>query len=170
VLGPKTRKLVLTTHIVSSVGWLGAVLAVLALAIVGTTSDDTRSIRGVYVAMELTAWSVLVPLSLSSLLSGIVQSLGTKWGLFRHYWVVIKLAITLLATVVLLLYTETLDYLAGEARASRPDLELLRTPSVIAHAGVAVLLLITATVLAVYKPRGLTRHGLRKQSESRSGA
>jgi hypothetical protein len=170
---PRLRKLALTAHVTSSVGWLGAVASVLALAVAGMTSDDAETVRAAYLAMQLTAWVVLVPLAVASLLTGLVQSLGTKWGLFRHYWVLAKLLITVVSTIVLLLYTQTLGSLAGVAAAttlSSGDLAVLRTPSVVLHAGAALLLLIVATTLAVYKPPGLTRYGWRKQHEQRSAS
>jgi ABC-type nickel/cobalt efflux system permease component RcnA len=80
------RKLVLTAHITFSVGWLGAVAVFLALAIAGLTSRDPQMVRAAYSAMELTARFVIVPLAIASLFSGLIQSLGTPWGLFRHYW------------------------------------------------------------------------------------
>jgi len=129
-------------------------------------------VRAAYLVMEPAGWFVLVPLSLASLLTGLVQSLGTTWGLFRHYWVLFKLLINVVATIVLLLYMQTLSYLAGlaaETTASTGDLSGLRSPSAVVHAGAALLLLLMATVLAVYKPRGMTRHGQRKQQEQRMG-
>lgn len=161
---PSVRKFMLTTHVVSSVGWLGAVGVSLALAIAGMTSGDAQLVRAAYVAMELIGWFVLVPLSFASLLTGLVQSLGTKWGLFRHYWVLAKLVINVFATTVLLLYTQTLGYLgdlAADTTLSSDDLLGMRSPSPALHAGAALLLLLVATVLAVYKPRGLTRYGQR---------
>jgi hypothetical protein len=166
----RVRKFALTAHVVSSVGWLGAVGGVLALAVAGMTSDDTQTVQAAYLAMELTAWVVLIPLALASLLTGLVQALGTKWGLFRHYWVLAKLVITVVSTVVLLLYTQTLKSqadVAATAALSSDDLAVLRTPSVVLHASAALLLLIVATTLAVYKPAGLTRYGWRKQHEQR---
>jgi uncharacterized membrane protein len=169
----RVRKFALTAHVISSVGWLGAIGGVLGLAIAGISSDDAQTVQAAYLAMELTAWVVLVPLALASLLTGLVQSLGTKWGLFRHYWVLAKLLITVVSTVVLLMYTQTLKSLADVAvgtTLSRDDLAVLRTPSVVLHAGAALLLLIAATTLAVYKPAGLTRYGWRKQHEQRPAA
>ena len=168
---PRLRRFALMAHVVASVGWLGAVIIVLALAVAGLSSDDPRTLRAVYLAMDLTAWSVLVPLALASLVTGIVQALGTKWGLFRHYWVVVKLLITAFATVVLLLYTQTLDQLAdvaAQAPLSAEDLGVLQTPSVVLHSVIALLLLLGATALAVFKPAGLTRYGWRKQLEQRA--
>jgi hypothetical protein len=120
--------------------------------------------------MEAIGWFVLVPFSLASLLTGVVQSLGTKWGLFRHYWVLVKLLINVVATVILLLYMQTLSSLAGVAAESTLDLSGLRDPSPVLHAGAALLLLLAATTLAVYKPRGMTRYGQRKQHEERMAA
>jgi len=170
---PRLRKFVLTAHVVSSVGWLGAVAVFLALAVAGLTSQDAQVVRAVYLAMESTGWFVLVPLSLASLVTGLLQSLGTKWGLFRHYWVVVKLVINVVATIVLLLYMQTLSHLAGVASdttLSSSDPSELSSPSPALHAGVALLLLLVAAVLSVYKPSGMTRYGWRKQQEKRVAA
>ena len=163
---PRVRKLALTAHVVSSVGWLGAVCAVLALALAGLVGDDPRTVRAVYVAMDVTGWSLLVPLSVASLVTGIVQGLGTPWGLVRHYWVLFKLLITIVATAVLLLYTQTLAELAAVAASQSPasdELSGLRSASPVLHAAAGVVLLLAATALAIYKPRGLTRRGWRAQ-------
>jgi hypothetical protein len=156
------RRVVLTAHIASSVGWLGAVAAFIGLAVVGVSSDDPATVRGVYLVMEPAAWLVLVPLALVSLLTGVVQALGTPWGLLRHYWVVFKLVINLFATAVLLIYTSTFDSLADEAADPRADLATVRNVSPLLHASIAFVLLIAATILAVYKPRGRTPLGLRR--------
>lgn len=39
---PRLRKVALTAHVASSVGWLGAVVVFLAIAVVGVTSDDPQ--------------------------------------------------------------------------------------------------------------------------------
>jgi hypothetical protein len=161
---PGLRKLALTAHVASSVGWLGAVVAFLALAIVGFTSEDAQTVRGAYLVMEPAGWFVLVPLALASLVTGLVQALGTTWGVFRHYWVVFKLLINLFATIVLLMYMQTLGSLADLAADARADLDAVRSPSPLLHAAAALGLLLTATVLAVYKPRGVTPFGRRRHA------
>jgi hypothetical protein len=163
-LTPGLRKLVLTAHISASAGWLGAVAAFLALAVVGLTSEDPQTARGAYLVMDAAAWFVLVPLAFASLLTGLVQSLGTPWGLFRHYWVVFKLLINVAATTVLLVYMETFSSMADVAADPSSDLRAVRNASPALHAALAVLLLLVATVLAVYKPRALTPYGRRKQA------
>jgi hypothetical protein len=165
---PGLRKFALTAHVASSVGWLGAVAVFLALAVVGLTSQDAQTVRGAYLAMEPAAWFVLVPLAFASLLTGLVQSLGTTWGLFRHYWVLAKLVINAFSTIVLLIYMETFSFMAGVAADPSADLGVVRNVSPVLHAGAALLLLLAATTLAVYKPRGMTRYGQRKQHEQRA--
>jgi hypothetical protein len=166
-LTPRLRKLALTAHVAASVGWLGAVAAFLALGVVALTSDDPETVRAAYLVMEPAGWLVLVPLAFASLLTGLVQSLGTTWGLFRHYWVVFKLVINLFATIVLLLYMETFSSMADLAADPSADLDLVRNTSPVLHAGLALLLLLVATNLAVYKPHGVTRYGRRKRDEQR---
>ena len=162
---PGLRKRALTAHVASSVGWLGAVVVFLALGVIGLTSQDAGTVRGAYLVMEAAAWFVLAPLAFASLLTGLVQSLGTEWGLFRHYWIVAKLAINVFATTFLLMYMETFRSLAGVAGDPRADLGVVRSASPVLHAALAMVLLLVATILAVYKPRGLTRYGRRKQLE-----
>ena len=167
------RKFALTAHVTSSVGWLGAVAGFLALAVAGLTSEDAQMVRAAYLTMELVGWFVLVPLSFASLATGLVQSLGTRWGLFRHYWIVAKLLINVFATAVLLMYMQSLKYLAGvaaETTSSSGDLNVLRSPSAVVHSGAALLLLLVAVTLSVYKPRGMTRYGRRKQREEQRAA
>jgi hypothetical protein len=159
---PALRRFALTVHVTASVGWTGAVLVFLALAIVGVTSHDEPTVRGVYLVMAPLAWSTLVPLAVSSFISGVVMSLGTRWGLFLHYWVVFKLLITVFATLVLLVYMRTFAYLATVAADPAASLSVVRNRSPILHAVLALLILLVATVLAIYKPRGVTPYGSRQ--------
>ncbi|MGM0883216.1 MAG: DUF2269 domain-containing protein [Bacillota bacterium] len=167
IMKPGLRKFALTAHITSSVGWIGAVVAYLALVVATQTSQDAQTVRAAFIAMEPITWFALVPLSFASLLTGLVMSLGTPWGLFRHYWVIAKLLLTVLATIVLLSYTQTVSFLAGEAADPDADLGRLGGGGQFLHPGVGLLVLLVVLVLSVYKPRGMTRYGWRKQQEKR---
>ena len=167
ILGPGARKFALTAHVTSSVGWLGAVAAFLILSVAGLTSDSGVTVRAAYVAMELIGLYMVVPLSLAALLTGLLQALGTRWGLFRHYWVLTKFCLTLVATALLLMHQFTA--VAGAARrvssasdGAFPDAGGLATQLVV-DAGAAILLLMITTTLSVYKPWGLTAHGRRTE-------
>jgi len=163
---PGVRKLVLTVHLTFSVGWIGAVVAYLALGVSAVTSQDAQSVRAAWIAMELIGWYVIVPLALAALLTGLVMALGTPWGLFRHYWVMITLVLTILCTVVLLLHMPTVSSLAEMAR--KAGASNLGLGGDLVHAGGGLLVLLVITVLNMYKPQGMTPYGWRKQHEQRA--
>jgi hypothetical protein len=160
----RLRKVALTLHVVTSVGWLGAVLAYLALDVTTRVSPEIETVRSAYVAMELVVTHVIVPLALASVLIGTVNAMGTPWGLMDHYWVLVKLVLTVVATLVLLQEAQSVSHLAELAKSS-PDPRYLG--STLVHSGGGLLILVTALILSVFKPRGLTRYGWRKQQQHR---
>jgi len=167
---PGLRKFVLTAHITFSVGWLGAVAVFLAHAIAGLTSQDDQIVRAAYLAMNLSVWFVIVPSNAGALVTGLVQSLGTQWGLFKHYWVLVKFLLTVAGTILLLVHTQPIDYIAevvSERTISSTELVGLRI-QLVGDAAAAFLLLLTTTIISVYKPWGLTSYGVRKRDELRT--
>ena len=165
---PHIRKLALTVHITASVGWLGALGVFFAHALAMLVSEDQQVARASSLAMGLTAWLVILPLSMATVVTGLVQALGTAWGLVRHYWVLFKLVLTAIATGVLLLKMGPITLLAEAASTAafaRGDLLGLRQ-SLAFHAAGGLVVLLAALVLAVYKPAGLTVYGARKQGET----
>ncbi len=169
ILTPGIRKFALTVHLTCSVGWIGAVVAYLALGVAAVTSADTQTVRAAWTGMDVTGWWVIVPLAIAALLTGFVMSLGTHWGLLRHYWVLISLALTTLCTVVLVLHMPTVSAMARLAQ-SLEGADLRALGGDLFHPGVGLLLLLAITGLNVYKPAGLTPYGWRKQRELRSAS
>ena len=165
---PAVRKGALVVHVVCSVGWLGGVVGSLVLGVVVATDNDDQLVRAAMLTLELIGWYVLVPAGVASLVTGLVQALGTSWGLVRHYWVLIKLVMNVFAVGVLLLYMQTLALLADRARTAAGDPAALRDTSPAVHAAAAVVLLVVATILSVYKPRGVTPYGQRAQGRART--
>lgn len=164
MMTPGARKLVLTAHVTTSLAWFGAVAGFLALAIAGLTNANGLVVRGAYLSMDLVNRFAIVPFCFASLVTGIVQSLGTPWGLVRHYWVLVKLFVTVVSTAVLMLHTRLIGYaaqIALEPAFTGTDLGRLRA-QLAADAGAALVVLLFATVLAVYKPRGVTPFGQRR--------
>jgi hypothetical protein len=143
---PNLRKFALAAHITFSVGWLGAVVAYLAVATAGLVSQDAQVLHSSYSTMELTGWFVIVPLSLAALLTGLVQSLGTEWGLFRYWWIVEKLVLTLGAVTILLLHMPAVGRRSGVLAE-------------VIHAGGGLVVLLATTTLSVYKPWGRIGRG-----------
>jgi hypothetical protein len=118
-------------------------------------------VRTACMAMALTTWLVILPFSLASLATGLLQALGTTWGLLQHYWVVIKLLLTSIATGVLLLKLTPIESLAAAAADvsfTASGLLELKT-SLLVHASAGLVLLLVTTALGIYKPAGLTSRG-----------
>ena len=165
MMPPRVRKLVLAAHITTSVGWMGAVLAYIGLDVTAWRTQDVDRARAAYVAMEVTVTSVIVPLALASVVIGVINALGTPWGLFRHYWVVVKLLLTLVATAVLLVQSRTISALAGAAQVGDDPRTL---PGTMVHSTGGLLVLLIVMGLSMYKPKGVTRYGWRKQQQRRT--
>lgn len=154
IMIPPLRKFALVAHLTFSVGWIGAVMAYLALVIAAMTSQGAQTLRAAWIAMELIGWYVIVPLAVASLLTGFVMSLGTPWGLFRHYWVLFSLILTLFAIMVLLKHMQTVSFSAGMA-AKTAGVAGNGLRGELLHSGLGLLVLLVIQVLNVYKPRGI---------------
>jgi hypothetical protein len=170
---PGIRKFMLAIHLSFSVGWIGAVVAYIVMSVAAMTARDTETVRATWIAMDLMGWRAIVPLALASLVTGIVMALGTRWGLFRHYWVMFSLVLTLFATVVLLLHMPDVTVLADAARDAGgagldgPNQHLytqLKDGDLL-HPALGLVVLLVVQVLNVYKPHGMTPYGQRKQNE-----
>lgn len=167
---PRLRRVGLTAHITISVGWLGAVAAFLVLGIAGLNSPVTETVRGAYLAMNLIGRFVIVPLSLTALATGFVQALDTEWGLFRHWWVLAKLLLTSLSTIVLLAKVPLMGRAARlAAQVPLPTGELRTTGmQLLLHSAGGLLVLLVITALSIFKPWGLTRYGHRDLQQLRN--
>jgi hypothetical protein len=172
MMTPALTKANLTAHIATSVAWAGAVACFLVLSVAGLTSRNADTVRGAYLAMNLVGTFVIVPLSLAALLTGVIQSVATPWGLLRYYWVATKLVLTIGATLLLMVHQ--FSAVAGAARrvsvvpaGIRPEVGQLGI-QLVGEAGFAMIALLVITTLSVYKPWGPTRYGLRQQRNKRS--
>lgn len=161
-MSPGVRKFTLAAHLTSSMGWIGTVIAYIALGMAATTSRNVQTVRGAWIAMELVGWYVILPMAVASLITGLVMALGTRWGLFRHYWVLFSFVLTLVSTVVLVLHLPTVSSTADIARGAE-GAALFGLGGDLAHPGIGLAVLLVIQVLNVYKPRGMTRYGQRKQ-------
>ena len=166
---PALRRAMLAAHIICSVGWLGAAAAYLALGVAAEVSMQPQIVRAAWIAMELSGWFVIVPLACLAYLTGLVLSLGTPWGLFKHYWVVIALVLTTLSLAVLLLHMPSVSALAALARTA-DDAVVSCLSGDVPHPALGLLVLTVVTVLNVHKPRGLTLYGQHKQAKEAKGS
>ena len=114
--------------------------------------------------MAVMGWFVIVPLALGALITGLIQSLFTEWGLIRHYWVATKLVLAIIGVTILVAHMRgTVGTLAGLtpealAAASSDQLKL----HLVVHAAGGLAILLVATTLSIFKPWGKTSYGKRK--------
>jgi hypothetical protein len=145
------RKLLLTVHVVATVSVLGTDLVLLVL---GLSSLNGADLRTIYPAAHLVGARLVAPLAVLSLTTGLLLGVLTPWGLFKYWWVTIKLAITTVLTgVVLFVLVPRLGAAANVVSGPAPRLltSAERVPFVIAPAAASTLLLLMV-VLAIFKP------------------
>lgn len=152
------RKSVLVAHVLSAAAWIGIDVVVAVLVGVGSTADPQTAA----LAYRALGTFVLVPMltaALATLATGLVLGLGTKWGLARYWWVLVKLAITIVLTVLIVValrpsLPEAVTYGEQLAKGVTPAVEVgdLVFPPIVSLAALSL-----ATWLSVFKPRGRIR-------------
>ncbi len=140
-----------------SVGWLGITLAALTLIVLAATAPQRATSHALYAAADRLVNLIMAPFAVATLTSGVILSLGTRWGLLRHTWVVAKLAITVAVTVVGATIAGQL--VSRLALIAQPGFDGAIPPPTAPAIAVTILataaaLLSTATILSVYKPWG----------------
>ncbi|MEV7066972.1 DUF2269 domain-containing protein [Streptomyces collinus] len=159
-LGRPARRAALVVHVIASAGWLGLTLGLLALGITAAANGSAATVEASVRTMKLFADWLLLPVAFLTLLSGLLLSLGTKWGLARYRWVYTKFWLTLAtttATVFALRPGVNSAVTAVAAGGPLPDAgDVLFGPVVSLSAYVFM------TVISVLKPWGKTRHGSEK--------
>jgi hypothetical protein len=144
-LSRRGRNLLLTTHIVVSVGLLGDSAGFLAVAIRAAMASDASARFEMIKVLVMFAGVFGIPLSFLALLTGIALGLGTRWGVFRYPWVTAKLLLILSVILVGAL-------MIGPALTAALGRGADTTTRLIAAAAYDVVALTTATVLSVFKP------------------
>lgn len=152
----RARRQMLTAHVVSSVGWLGAAYVNLALVVTALMTDDARLRDATYLVMGVLDPLALLPLGIVALITGVVLGLGTHYGLVRHYWVVVKLVANLVLLVVPFFarmpsVREAVAVVTAGGDPGGLGYDVL-APSI-----AATVVLTLATAISIYKPWGRIR-------------
>jgi hypothetical protein len=155
------RKGVLLAHVATSVGAAGAVAAFLALSITGSVTISSSLARACFVANAVIAQYVILPLVVSAVAIGMLQALTTPWGLIRHYWILVKLYMTIAIWLVLLIQLKNISDLATALLAGNDTIQGIESlkQSQLIHAVTGLASLVAIVALSVIKPRGLTAYG-----------
>lgn len=157
-LTPAARKAVLVLHIVSGIGWMGVDIALLVLLITARTTNDAALAISGFNAIGMIVPMAVPPLSLSILVTGIILGLGTRWGLVRYWWVLVKLLLSLVMTVLVFVSlvpaVSSMTILSAttiSADAVRASLGTLPTMLLFPPI-VSFLMLGVAAILSIFKP------------------
>jgi uncharacterized membrane protein len=160
VLSRRGRTVLKVVHIATSVALLGELWALTLLNLVATLTDDLGLARSAYRLMTPMIFGGGVPLSLTALATGITLALGTHWGLTRHGWVLAKLVLLISTILVGMLLFDP----AGMATALQGPVRPTGSQwTQVAFLSTQVVMVITATVLSVVKPR---RRAVAKESRT----
>lgn len=156
----RIRRSLLVAHVSVSVSWLGLTVGLLTLAVTAFATGDPVTAQAATRAMKIFGDWLVVPVASAALLSGLVLSLGTPWGLAVHRWVWTKFWLTLVATGLSVFALR--PGINEAAERGTADINLIVAPSV----ATATYLFITA--ISVLKPWGPTRRGRRLRVSARS--
>jgi hypothetical protein len=161
IMSSSLRKWVLVAHVTTSVGAVGAVAAFLVLSIAGSVTIDSSLARACFVANAVIAQYVILPFVVAAIAIGVVQALTTPWGLIRHYWILVKLYMTIAIWLVLLIQLKNISDLATVLLAGNDAIQGIGSlkQSQLIHAAAGLASLVAIVAISVVKPRGLTAYG-----------
>lgn len=159
LLRPRARKTLLILHLAAMGAWLGIDLVFAVLAGVALTTADPVTLGVAYEAM---GWAVSWPMPVAAGLTlgtGVLLSVGTRYGLVRYWWVLVKLVVTVVMTVLVLVpLRPDVDGLAAVSRDLITEGEPYGVPFWLPFpATVGTTLVLLLTVISVFKPWGRTR-------------
>ncbi|MFJ2771573.1 DUF2269 family protein [Streptomyces sp. NPDC087300] len=167
-LSRPARRATLVVHVVGAAGWLGLTLGLLALALTAITTRSPAVVEASVRSMKVFADWLVLPLALVTLLSGLLLSLGTKWGLARHRWVYTKFWLTLATTAASVFALRPgVNDSAATVAAGDP---ITDPTGLIAGPIVSLTAYVFMTVISVLKPWGLTRRGRKQRGQKQRGS
>lgn len=149
-MSPRARKANLLLHLIVSITWLGLDIGLLMLTITGLATEDPQTLRAAYISMRLFGDLLLIPAGLLTLVTGVVLALGTHWGLTRHYWVLVKVVLTLTAFTLTIFALRPGLHEAAEAAIATPLDDT--GPDMLYPPIVSLAMYVTMAVLSVFKP------------------
>jgi hypothetical protein len=161
-VSPATYKVLLTAHIIVSVAWIGVVIAKIALKLFAVTAAEPATSAALFFATTRLDFT-FPPLALSTILTGVLLSLGTKWGLVQHYWVATKLALTFGVIVTAVQFGTRIPRPIGQPSVEVGFVAVITAPAtlLLTLSATLLLMLVVATILSTYKPWGKTPLGRR---------
>jgi hypothetical protein len=154
-------------HAVAAACWIGIAVTFVAMSVVAMSTNDIHTTMAIYELMATFDLTLLRWANFATFLTGIALSITTKWGLIRYYWVAAKVAIAVAILIMAFGFLhdslERAGHEAAELAATRGTAAQLSGASDVVLWGfsLAMLSLVGALLLSLYKPGGRTRRGRR---------
>lgn len=155
-LSRRSRRVWLTPHVGCSAAWLGLSLTMVVLSLVGVLSGDARPRHDAYRLMRIFDLVVVIPIVLAAIVTGLVVALFSRWGLTRHWWVLIKFTMSVSIPASAGYWQSWIRQLitaTAQPAGAVPAGTAARLTGCLA---VGIAFLVAATALSTYKPGGWT--------------
>lgn len=94
------RRWLLSFHLIFVAILLGVSVAFIILSIVAGTTNDVGILKACYLSMHILAETSIRASTIGTVVTGILLSLLTSWGLFKYWWILVKEILTIFSIVV----------------------------------------------------------------------
>jgi len=147
-----------SVHLIAVGSWLSCVIVLLVMPVITrhiVTGEELYMYNLMYHFIDM---YILTPAAIATLLTGIVYSLFTKWGFFKHGWLIYKWIVTLAIIISGIFYlgpmvTKMLAITDLKRLGALQDAYYLQGVKIGVWAAIInTFLLLTAVFFSVYKP------------------
>ena len=163
----RQKRWLLSAHILCAVAWLGAALCSLIFSLTALFTIDAHLLNATYVFADILDKAILRGGAIGALITGILLSVLTQWGLIRFYWIIVKEIVSVLCIVVGIIISGWNDN--AISLTAHKGLQVFHNPLYLTNRTLVfmgicfqILALSGVIVISVFKP-----WGQRKRQESR---
>ena len=97
-LSMKGQKWLKGVHILCACMWIGAAI-ILCLMNLFLKATEGMKLYGIDVSMKFIDDFIIIPGANGALLTGLIYSVFTGWGWFKHKWIIVKWCITIFGVI-----------------------------------------------------------------------
>ncbi len=159
-LSQKKKSFLVAIHVIAVASWIGGTLGMMLLGLYLQNAANGEQLAYTLVSMEVIDENLLKYPALLSLLTGIMLSVWTQWGLVKYYWVMMKLVLTIMTILIGIFFLN--DWTASLAEmVEKMGFSTLQNPdfqktwlSMIITASFNLICLVLMVFLTYFKPFG----------------
>lgn len=154
------KKWLLSLHILFAAIMLGTSVTFLILSITAVSTKDSGLVLSCYKAMHVLSETSVRASVIGTIVTGILLSLWTHWGLVKYYWIIAKEVLTLVAVILgpIGMYIWTLQGISlltdVGVEGANQGAYVVNTISLFIGIGLQIISLIAMYLLSVFKPWG----------------